>query len=197
MQTHLLYGLKDKPIQDIFYCFLFFFFLPLTTYWQSFPFTCSSTPLPSCFISVPPSVLEPLFHRVPVLFHFRWIWRWLCQARGKIRRSRCLCSGCPWSVSRCCWRRCRVTLTRSPKIPFRPWTSSHGICLPWGADAHHLCRLYKRTTHTHPLCFWQLLLFAYHLPVLLNFLLSFDHIIWCSVIAVPGPHPRGCVVFIA
>lgn len=140
-----------------------------------FPFCLSLCPL-TLFLGVPSSP--------PVIF--RWIWRWLCLVRGKIRRSRCLCSGCLWSVSRCCWRPCQVTLTRSPKILFRLWTSSHGICLPWGTDAHHLCLLYKHTTHivfasVDSYCFSSF----FHWSVLLNFLLSFDQIILCNVIAVP------------
>lgn len=69
----------------------------------------------------------------------RWIWRWLCLARGRIRRSKCPCSGCRWSVSRCCWKLCPDTSTRSRRIRFRLWTSSRDTSLPWGAVAADYC----------------------------------------------------------
>lgn len=131
---------------------------------------CSSIPPSSSFVSIslslspsPPSVLPS-----SPLSIFRWTWRWLCLVRGKIRRSRCLCSGCLWWVYRCCWKPCRVTLTRSPKTLFRPWMSSRGICLPWGIDAHRLCLF----TNTPPTSFSRLLtvIAFYLLFVLLNFL---------------------------
>ncbi len=96
----------------------------------------NSFPSAHLFLLLPLSSCSP---SVSCLSIFRWIWRWLCQVRGKIRRSRCLCSGCLWSVFRCCWRPCQVTLTRFPKTPFRLWMSSPGICLPWGTDTRHLC----------------------------------------------------------
>lgn len=73
-----------------------------------------------------------LFSSHGSLSNLRWTWRSPCLVRGRIRRSRCLCSGCLWSVFRCCWKPCQVTLTRSQRTPFRPWTSSHGTCHPWG-----------------------------------------------------------------
>lgn len=127
--------------------------MPIPVLWFQRQTGSSSTPLLSsvsllcplvltiaaCYLSTPnqsldPHVSPPLLWRLP-LSCARWIWRWLCLARGKIRHSRCPCSGCPWSVSRCCWKRCRVTLTRSRKIPCRLWMSSHDTFLPWGTGA--------------------------------------------------------------
>lgn len=168
MSSHPLYGFK-RQIDSRHLLFIYLLIFARDYLLTVFPLYLFSNPSVLMFHFCPSLCPWTPISLGPPPFRFRWIWRWLCPARGKIRRSRCLCSGCPWSVSRCCWRRCQVTLTRSPKIPFRPWTSSRGICLPWGTDAHHLCRLCKRTTHTHPPCFcWQLLVFVYHLPVLIS-----------------------------
>lgn len=101
--------------------------LPLAVYDLSVgsPFQISFSSLTLC---------PPLWFFPPSPAVLRWTWRWLCLVKGKIRPSRCPCSGCPWSVFRCCWMLCQVTSTRSPKTLFRLWTSSRGICLPWGTN---------------------------------------------------------------
>ena len=122
----------------------------------------------------------------------RWTWRWPCRGRGKIRRSRCLCSGCLWSVFRCCSKLFQVTLTRSLKIPCRLWMSSHGICLPWGTHTHHLCLftnahlLTVNTFHFLFFCISQFPAVLCHPDQILlhNIIAVFDALLWSSNVAM-------------
>lgn len=112
--------------------------LPLDKYCV-LPLTHPSVSVHSSFVFITPILLPPSI--------LRWIWRWPCLVKGRIRRSRCLCSGCLWSVYRCCWKPCQVTSTRSPRTLFRLWTSSHGICLPWGTVTHPSLLLHRCITY--------------------------------------------------
>lgn len=68
----------------------------------------------------------------------RWIWRWRYQVKGKIRPSRCLCSGCQWSVCRCSWKPCPVTWMRFQRILYRRWMSSLATFPPCGKSLQSL-----------------------------------------------------------
>lgn len=103
-----------------------FFVLHFWVFWSPLV-THSTTNVPS---------LSFCFHHSWPSSALRWIWRSPYLVRGKIRRSRCPCSGFLWWVFRCCWKPCRVTLTRCQRTPFRLWMSSQGICLPWGTAFH-------------------------------------------------------------
>ena len=152
--------------------------LPLNVYFLSLPLSviCSSISFSSTHLFF--SSLSSSF--------CRWIWRWPCLARGKIRRSRCPCSGCPWSVSRCCSKLSRVTSTRSPRTPFRLWMSSRVICLPWGTDIHPSLPFLKRTTHiVFTSVSWLLLFF--------NLFISPYFLISCCLVSSNITLYNGCV----
>ena len=142
-----------------------------------------------CCCSISKSTFPPSIYCSSLFFNpSRWIWRWPCQGRGKIRRSRCLCSGCLWSVFRCCSKLFQVTLTRSLKTPFRLWMSSHGICLPWGTHTHHLC-LFANAHLLTVIAFHFLFVCISQFPAVLchpdqillhNIIAVFDALLWSS-----------------